>query len=956
MSSLRNTIEELAKGVSWIVGVRNWVLLAWILLSLVSKPSYGQQDGSVSSSGSIARLIEQLESSTYAERQQAFIALLNAPSEWDDELRNQLDAAKNGSGTRGEWLKALRSFPTSRSMRERLVKDYFALNKGELNPFLTYASNGNTSTFLSLLKLLPAERREAFWDTYFVQAFLDQMLYRDWIAGESENFPQLLELLVPKSPLRLGLNHSWKSMGMPSNWKLSLPSELEQSSDYRIIGLVLEGRVKEAIALADRDTSTPLAELLRLRFAMWDDWMGLDPAALKSISPVWSDVPKAILLESLDRHEEAEAYYSVRKPSTDSKQLNQRIAAALMALVVGDTQAVDKALRENAPRAWRDMLFLQNRVDELLELEGLQKRDPDTLQGWISKNLGESVRSERCVRFMALFHRLGDLESERQIREAVLRDIEAYKVEDRRAQWRDYLKNLQQYGLEELRPETMACVLKDWRVDLVDDQSQGNAVPGFPQAVAKVEVSLQNVFERAYPFIPNSALRVFRTLSERFPSKTLQERIELLEAIHAGRSIENVSADELALLFRSVIAASRDGEVGVVGAGTTLDSNGVPESLGAKIACELARTFVVMGHSQHALDLLEAFPQSLIAKAERALLLKNLGRFSEAKVLGLECLQTNRQGDWAVHMRVTNLFRELQEDPYSSYLKKLPLCQLEGINNLDSYSRRLPTAMRAEMDPDVEYYLQHQWDTYSFLWSDRLAVANLFAWNTLVLANQYYRVSAKQPQKVKLAVELQRASCLFELASSLDGNLFLGGGESKVLLWEMDWSRLSAIFERTVGVAFWQAILDGNEERADRLLRIAYRFNPEQINTLIDVIPWIRERFPEATLRKWFDVYYVPMMKHLERYPDDLLIGNNAAWLSAKCGFELDTAHRLATKVTQRDATDTYLDTLAEVEFVRGNRERAIEISMECKKLNPRDPHHARQIKRYFDSVPLTKP
>ncbi|MFM8488519.1 MAG: hypothetical protein ACKOCH_19475, partial [Bacteroidota bacterium] len=110
-----------------------------------------------------------------------------------------------------------------------------------------------------------------------------------------------------------------------------------------------------------------------------------------------------------------------------------------------------------------------------------------------------------------------------------------------------------------------------------------------------------------------------------------------------------------------------------MGSDIMLDMVGRPESTAAQIACELARTLVVMGHLQQAVDLLESFPQSMIATTERALLLKDLGRFSESKALGLECLQKNQQGDWAVHMRVSRLFRELQEQTYASFLKKLPL-------------------------------------------------------------------------------------------------------------------------------------------------------------------------------------------------------------------------------------------------------------------------------------------
>ena len=94
-------------------------------------------------------------------------------------------------------------------------------------------------------------------------------------------------------------------------------------------------------------------------------------------------------------------------------------------------------------------------------------------------------------------------------------------------------------------------------------------------------------------------------------------------------------------------------------------------------------------------------------------------------------------------------------------------------------------------------------------------------------------------------------------------------------------------------------------------------------------------------------IYYAPMQEHLRKYPEDSLIANNAAWLAVKCGFEIDRALELSLEVTKRYPTDTYLDTLAEVYFAKGETDRAIEISLACQRLNPRDPHHHRQLSRF---------
>jgi len=65
----------------------------------------------------------------------------------------------------------------------------------------------------------------------------------------------------------------------------------------------------------------------------------------------------------------------------------------------------------------------------------------------------------------------------------------------------------------------------------------------------------------------------------------------------------------------------------------------------------------------------------------------------------------------------------------------------------------------------------------------------------------------------------------------------------------------------------------------------------------------------------------------------------------------LETAHRLASQVVEASPTDTYMDTLAEVEFIRGNATRAIEISEKCRVMKPRDLHHLKQVERFRTST-----
>jgi tetratricopeptide (TPR) repeat protein len=225
-----------------------------------------------------------------------------------------------------------------------------------------------------------------------------------------------------------------------------------------------------------------------------------------------------------------------------------------------------------------------------------------------------------------------------------------------------------------------------------------------------------------------------------------------------------------------------------------------------------------------------------------------------------------------------------------------------------------------------------------------------WGWNLSLLANHYHKTAPDFPERIDRNFDLSLTSCLIDIfteVDSLSSGMPRAGRARPAMDWDLDWSQWAWRYERVFSAGFWQAVQNGDRERADRFLRAAHRINPEQINTLIDAVPWVLDKFDRQTLRDWFLIYYEPMQEHLKKYPKDTLIANNSAWLAVKCGFELDRAMELSEMVVDRHVTDNYLDTLAEVHFVQGNIDKAIETSLQCRKLNPRDPHHRRQITRY---------
>jgi len=91
----------------------------------------------------------------------------------------------------------------------------------------------------------------------------------------------------------------------------------------------------------------------------------------------------------------------------------------------------------------------------------------------------------------------------------------------------------------------------------------------------------------------------------------------------------------------------------------------------------------------------------------------------------------------------------------------------------------------------------------------------------------------------------------------------------------------------------------------------------------------------------------------VQAHPDCALLHNNLAWTAARCGRRLDEAQQHAQRAVELDPDNaSYVDTLAEVYFQRGDRESALRHSRRAAELRPGDETLQRQLKR-FERDPL---
>lgn len=106
---------------------------------------------------------------------------------------------------------------------------------------------------------------------------------------------------------------------------------------------------------------------------------------------------------------------------------------------------------------------------------------------------------------------------------------------------------------------------------------------------------------------------------------------------------------------------------------------------------------------------------------------------------------------------------------------------------------------------------------------------------------------------------------------------------------------------------------------------------------------------------RWFGETWDLMEDVIARYPESDNTRNTAAWFASRAVRKLDEAAKhLAIALAARPDQPAYLDTMAEIQFAKGNRDKALEWSAKAINFEPDDPLIRRQHER-FRADPLPK-
>lgn len=172
---------------------------------------------------------------------------------------------------------------------------------------------------------------------------------------------------------------------------------------------------------------------------------------------------------------------------------------------------------------------------------------------------------------------------------------------------------------------------------------------------------------------------------------------------------------------------------------------------------------------------------------------------------------------------------------------------------------------------------------------------------------------------------------------------------------ESDGFRPSAFVTLPMYVHRWalQAAIDAaDRDSAKRHLDRLLQLDPLDIDLAERLLPKVREAEMADLADAAFDRIMEAGMKHCDRFAFDAMSHNNLAWVAAMNGRRLNEALTLSTRaVTLEPDSAIYRDTLAEVLFLQGDAQQALEIEKACILDDPGQWHLHQQIERFANDA-----
>jgi tetratricopeptide (TPR) repeat protein len=143
-------------------------------------------------------------------------------------------------------------------------------------------------------------------------------------------------------------------------------------------------------------------------------------------------------------------------------------------------------------------------------------------------------------------------------------------------------------------------------------------------------------------------------------------------------------------------------------------------------------------------------------------------------------------------------------------------------------------------------------------------------------------------------------------------------------------------------------LAEGKRDEALRAIHTSLTMLPASGGPVIELTPLLHKAGHEQDAERLFAGLFATYEQLCADFPRCAFAHNELAWLAACCRRQLDKALSHAeTAVKLAPESASYLDTLAEVHFQRGDQAKAIEFMRRCIEREPRRAYFVQQLKRF---------
>ena len=851
--------------------------------------------------------IEGLIGPSYRLRRESFLRLCDRSVDIDSWLAKETRNPDAYRASVARWLVRLRKSNGTPAERVLLLNDLESLRQLDTSVLERYVAEGRWEAMIELLGLLDAAvRRDLMEETN-----REGIIAKAWDTENEIYVPRLLDLVLEPTE-RAYVNQWWGKLGLSQDWHVNDQSNLPSA---KIALLESEGKIDEAIELAKKKSILNQVERLLIRSNRWDSWLSLDTRRIPIVGSQNLEQQKVgvlIMLGRLDNAENALTEYR-------GKRSNSKLASgdALFARAVGNEEACDSYLTSLPEYKEFAIRRSAQQTRQAFSAIGLADLSPEAVSQWVDAEQFTSIRpsldseieepDSEVIRNLTevsdFLFQLGLMEQGSLVQKRIWNELIAKEKAEGFSAWAPFLGRMTMLNDREK-------AIGIWTEFLIRSARDSQA-PYIPVLV-KEDSEKTDAFQVLYPTAPVAIRGLFESLGQEISinplasvdsSLMIQKRVQQLEDLYAGRLPSGWDdPQKLDLLVRSTLTRAQSRAESIY-----------------DLSLQLAELLDSIGETKMALDTISLNPYGRQAVQAKARYLDRLGSHGLAADVLLREFRKDATD--------VGLFLQCSEQlERAGRFSELDRIRAQALSSVENKRRDMSdqSIYTAPVRREVQVILEQAW-----LRSDDPDIG----W---VLQSQY-RTAAKEDEG------LTKKSADFARIKTLERIKYIWPNG------RADFLRLQFIFMQCFDSLIVEAIENKDMALADSLIRVVHRCVPSDIEFPILFVPKADKFLGAEVANRWFNLFYEPMLRHLEEFPDDHLVGNNAAWLAASCNRHLEKAKQLAEKVTVSEPTSTYLDTLAEVEFRLGNVDRAIELSERCKALEPKSQHHRDQLKRFLE-------